>query len=404
MKNLWQGLVDGFSTAPVYSPLVEDLKRWIMLDSKRRINFETAIQTARSSNAEEIKDIDCLEDYLRFVDEQLHWIPTEAVRPKDMLFRLRKMWFILDQPSIAIYQSPISPDPQSQLKQPDRLAWLSRWMVQFSNELGEFMDSPASAAALDTFKSNPAYNIEDYLEPRQGWRTFNEFFCRTLKPGRRPISSIGDNSVLTSPADFQFKELHYISEHSTITTKGLTWHISQILAESPYKDYFSQGVWMHGFLNVDDYHRVHTPVSGTVLEARIIMGQNYMKIQASSPSKADTTDQNGSVLDIPNETGYQFCQARGLIVLNTGLGFVAVLPVGMATVSSVVLTAEVGVRLHKGEELAYFQFGGSDVVLIFDAQLKAEITMQPGHHYRMGTEIGRMKVEGVYGQAIKTSQ
>ncbi|KKK11912.1 hypothetical protein AOCH_004756 [Aspergillus ochraceoroseus] len=167
MKNLWQGLVDGFSTAPVYSPLVEDLKRWIMLDSKRRINFETAIQTARSSNAEEIKDIDCLEDYLRFVDEQLHWIPTEAVRPKDMLFRLRKMWFILDQPSIAIYQSPISPDPQSQLKQPDRLAWLSRWMVQFSNELGEFMDSPASAAALDTFKSNPAYNIEDYLEPRQ---------------------------------------------------------------------------------------------------------------------------------------------------------------------------------------------------------------------------------------------
>ncbi|KKK27384.1 hypothetical protein ARAM_002295 [Aspergillus rambellii] len=185
MKNLWQGLVDGFSTAPVYSPLVEDLKRWIMLDSKRRINFETAIQTARSSNAEEIKDIDCLEDYLRFVDEQLHWIPTEAVRPKDMLFRLRKMWFILDQPSIAIYQSPISPDPQSQLKQPDRLAWLSRWMVQFSNELGEFMDSPASAAALDTFKSNPAYNIEDYLEPRQGGGPLTSFSVE--------LSNLGDD-------------------------------------------------------------------------------------------------------------------------------------------------------------------------------------------------------------------
>ena len=58
--------------------------------------------------------------------------------------------------------------------------------------------------------------------------------------------------------------------------------------------------------------------------------------------------------DAPNDTGYQFVQSRGPIVLETPMGLVAVLPVGMATVSSVAITAEVGVTLRKGEEMGIF--------------------------------------------------
>ena len=53
-------------------------------------------------------------------------------------------------------------------------------------------------------------------------------------------------------------------------------------------------------------------------------------------------------------TGYQFVQTRGLVVIDSPIGLVACLPMGMAQVSSVVLTAEVGVTFHKGEELGYF--------------------------------------------------
>jgi phosphatidylserine decarboxylase len=144
---------------------------------------------------------------------------------------------------------------------------------------------------------------------------------------------------------------------------------------------------LQGFLNVNDYHRVHAPVGGRVLEARIIRGQNFMQVEAGSNNASkglyettdgttDETTEERTNLTIPNETGYQFCQSRGLIVINTGTGLVAVLPVVMALVSSVILTAEVGAQLHKGEELGYFQFGGSDTVLIFDAQLDVQITME----------------------------
>ena len=160
-----------------------------------------------------------------------------------------------------------------------------------------------------------------------------------------------------------------------------------MLQGSPYKDCFEGGVWLHGFLDVDDYHRVHTPVAGKVVEARVLQGSNYMKVAAP----VDNEKKDKILLRVVNETGYHFSQTRGLIIIETPAGLVAVLPVGMAAVSSVILTAETGAQLHKGEEIGYFQFGGSDVVLIFESQMGVEITMAQGNHYKMGTEIGMVQ-------------
>lgn len=54
-----------------------------------------------------------------------------------------------------------------------------------------------------------------------------------------------------------------------------------------------------------------------------------------------------------------------------------------------ILTAEVGVTLRKGEELSYFQFGGSDIVVLFEAKSNVSFTAQPGVHYKMGTRIAQ---------------
>ena len=80
-------------------------------------------------------------------------------------------------------------------------------------------------------------------------------------------------------------------------------------------------------------------------------------------------------------------QAHGLIVLNTAIGLVAVLPMGKPQVSSIILTAKVGTTLRKGEEISYFQFGGSDTVCVFEARSNVSITAMVGTHYKMGTRI-----------------
>jgi len=58
-------------------------------------------------------------------------------------------------------------------------------------------------------------------------------------------------------------------------------------------------------------------------------------------------------------------------------------------VSSVIITAEVDVTVRKGEELSYFQFGGSDIILLFEASSNVCLTAQPTVHYKMGTKIGQ---------------
>jgi len=86
--------------------------------------------------------------------------------------------------------------------------------------------------------------------------------------------------------------------------------------------------------------------------------------------------------------GYQFVQTRGLVILNTSVGLVACLPVGMAEVFSVVITAEVGKAIRKGEEMGYFQFGGSDVAMLFGTGCKVQFTCAGDSHRLQGVASG----------------
>lgn len=133
---------------------------------------------------------------------------------------------------------------------------------------------------------------------------------------------------------------------------------------------------MHMFLNVNDYHRYHVPVGGIVREVRKIPGKVTLEV---------IKKEDGS-LDVVDGATYQFTQHRGLIVIESPVGLVAVLPIGMAQVSSVNLTAEVGATLAKGEEFGYFAFGGSDIVIMFEKD-KIKITAQVGTHYNQGKTI-----------------
>jgi phosphatidylserine decarboxylase len=117
-----------------------------------------------------------------------------------------------------------------------------------------------------------------------------------------------------------------------------------------------------------------------VLESRVIQGRAYLDVTAEDSEDGSS----GRTLSAVEGMGYQFLQTRGLVVLDSAIGLVACLPVGMAQVGSVVLTAEVGVELHKGEELGYFQFGGSDFIMVFEDQSQVHIGAAKEQHFLQG--------------------
>lgn len=69
-------------------------------------------------------------------------------------------------------------------------------------------------------------------------------------------------------------------------------------------------------------------------------------------------------------------ETRDCVVVDTEeYGLVAILPIGMSQICSCNFedSVKVGARVNKGDPMGYFLFGGSDIVMIFQKDVKAEM-------------------------------
>jgi len=311
---------------------------------------------------------DDIEGYYTYLRKAVQTVPHQDY-PRETFITLARFYWFLDQPSGKKLQEHDS---------------FNQWMHDFALQWGAFLDTPASAAGIESFKTDPAYNIWQYAEPKGGWQCFNDFFARAVKPGLRPVAGSRQDSIIVSPADCKFKSKGHITDDDTITFKHThTYSIPELLEGSPYKDRFRGGLFAHSFLGPADYHRFHAPVRGTVLECRAITGRVYLQVVINDDGEFDAPD------DADN--GYEFRQERGLIIFDTpSMGLVACLPIGMAQVSSVNMTAVEGSYLDKGDEFGFFMFGGSDIILLFEKGSGVEFTAAPGIHTNVGMAVAEV--------------
>lgn len=379
----------------VHTPVVQKLINllWEVGD------LDQAVRNALKHEIPELETygITSAKGFLDFADWLVtEWIPTETAKGKDIYYIICIFYFVLSQEPFGRRQTKIA--PQSIGK---RLTPISRWVVDFAKQVGAHLDSPGSIneASFNTFRNSPIYHINEAVVPEGGFKTFNQFFARTLKDGVRPIAEPGNDEIIVFPADSSFAGAWEIDENSEVMLKNLPWPVAKLIDGSEHADAFAGGVWMHSFLNTFDYHRQHAPVSGKVIEARVIQGAAYLEVLVKTdevtgvnflaPSRT-ISDQSKLVtkgIDAPDTPGYQFLQTRGLIIIeNETLGKVAILPIGMAHVSSVVLTIEEGQEIKKGDEISYFQFGGSDCVMLFEAS--ASVTGFPDSEVRSHFNYG----------------
>ena len=259
---------------------------------------------------------------------------------------------------------------------------LSEWLHQYTSSLGQWMNSRESLQNLAAFRNDPLYAVEDSIEPDNGWSSYNDFFSRHLKQGRRPISAASDDTVIVAAADSSFCGHHKICSDSTVIAKGLSWSILELLDDSPYAEAFQDGFYGHSFLAPHNYHRFHAPAGGKLLEVRTVMGRVSMDVHEQ---------EDGSLSVSRSAIGYQFKQERGIAILETAVGLVGVIPIGMGIVSSVSFTAAINSILNKGDELGYFSFGGSDVVLLFQKSAAIDWQLSLGDFRKQGQAIALAK-------------
>lgn len=249
----------------------------------------------------------------------------------------------------------------------------------FSRWYGWRMDKPASRARVEPFIAQYGLDPAEFADAPESYASFNEFFCRKLKPGARPVAA--DPAAVVFPADGRHLGFQNVAETPGVFVKGQRFDIPALLGSAELGARYRQGTLVLSRLCPVDYHRFHFPCAGTPGTPRLINGPLY----------------SVSPIALRRRLAYLWENKRVITELVTpGLGTVLLIEIGATNVGSIIQTMTPGSPVAKGEEKGCFKFGGSSTITLFEpgkvklaADLIAHSTEQRELYARMGEEMAR---------------
>lgn len=229
------------------------------------------------------------------------------------------------------------------------LAWPLFGNALCSRLLGYYANRPASRLRIPQTIVDLAIDMDDFVVPDNGFRCFNDFFYRQLRPGARKFCP--ETTRLCSPADCRLTVWPELPDGCCIPVKGATFTASELLG-APGADVaseFSGGALCVCRLCPADYHRYHFPDSGKELRRWRIAGRYHSVHPLALRSQLRIFGENVrciSLLDLDH------------------FGLTAFIEVGAFGVASIVQTHR-GPAFARGDEKGLFAFGGSTIIMVF---------------------------------------
>jgi phosphatidylserine decarboxylase len=236
---------------------------------------------------------------------------------------------------------------------------------------------------IEIFSKAFGVNLSDAIHPEPShYKTFNEFFTRKLRPELRPLGA----AQLVSPVDGTISQFGAIKDTSLVQAKGVTYSLAALLGgnEEQAKRY-ENGEFITIYLSPKDYHRIHMPCTGKLIEQVHVPGRLF--------SVAKHTVNTIKGIFARNE--------RVVATFDTEYGPMAMVLVGAINVAAIetvwsgLVTPPKGksittksykdqiIELTKGAEMGRFNMG-STVILVFTkdapklAGLKADQSLVMG--------------------------
>jgi phosphatidylserine decarboxylase len=221
------------------------------------------------------------------------------------------------------------------------------------------------------------------------YTSFNEFFTRPLKPAVRPVCQ--DSDAIISPVDGVVSEVGTADGENILQVKNFSYSLHTLLGDSSSRSQaFRNGRFITLYLSPRDYHRVHAPLTGTLVDSIYVPGKLF--------SVDAYTVNNLPNLFLRNE--------RLVTVYETAFGRLALVMVGAMIVAGIqsvwrgacyppgkVTTDSISepLRLDKGAEVGRFQLGSTVILLFSSDSLQWLEHISAGDSVRMGQKIGVIK-------------
>ncbi|MCA8969560.1 MAG: phosphatidylserine decarboxylase [Planctomycetes bacterium] len=249
------------------------------------------------------------------------------------------------------------------------LTLLPKWALSRTTGVVTRIPIPhgARTAAYRAFARRYGVDLTEVDTPLTEFRSFRDFFVRRLPASARPIAS----SPLVWPCDGRIVTAGSIVENRIPQVKGIDYGLDALIVDDDLARRLSGGTQATVYLSPRDYHRVHAPFAGRCTSSRHVPGSLF----PVNPGAQHAIPQ----LFARNE--------RVVFAFELGQGqHAAVVLVAALNVGDIVCEHELPKQFEVGEELAYFGFGSTTIVVLGPGPL-AIPELPAGTAVRMGERL-----------------
>lgn len=237
---------------------------------------------------------------------------------------------------------------------------------------GHLLDLPISRLLIPDFVKANRIPMEEFQKTE--YRSFNEFFCRKIRPGLRPVDP--SPSHLIAPCDGLLR-IYPVTQNLVLPVKQSHFTISSLLRSRSLAQKFEGGYCMVFRLCVNHYHRYCYP-DNAIAGREIRIPGIYHTVR---PVALES-------LPVFLENTREYC-----LLKTEHFGTLVQMEVGAMLVGRICNEHGAG-PVKRGEEKGYFQYGGSTVILLVP---KDRVTIPDPAPFsdetpvRMGQMIGKLR-------------
>ncbi len=218
------------------------------------------------------------------------------------------------------------------------------------------------------------------------YATFNEFFTRALRPGARTIAA--GASDIACPVDGSVSECGELDGETLLQAKGRRYALNDLLAAQPWAPRFAHGAFATIYLAPFNYHRIHMPLAGRLLDTVYVPGRLFSVNDATAQRVPRLFARNERVLTLFEG---DFGQFAVVLVGALNVGSMATVWAGDITPAARRVVTHVPARetvLAKGAELGRFNMGSTVIVLLEARRAAWRPTLRAGAAVRLGESLG----------------
>ncbi len=130
---------------------------------------------------------------------------------------------------------------------------------------------PFRAALYGAFARAVDARVDEAAGALSEYPSFGEFFARRLRDGARPVA----DAAVVAPCDGVIAAAGPIVDGTLVQAKGRTYSVAELVTLPSLAAALAGGAFVTTYLSPRDYHRVHTPVDGSLVGYHYVPGQRW---------------------------------------------------------------------------------------------------------------------------------